>query len=72
MPVNNLKQAVISMSRAQMEEVGKLAETPGGRQGCRIEETNLGNTIAVITIPGKKIHMIAWGGEVHEMGHENA
>ena len=70
MPVNNLKQATLNLSRAQLESIGSLAEHPGARTGARIEETNIGNAIAVITLPGKKIHIITWDGTITEMGQE--
>ena len=70
MPVNTLKQAQIMLSAAQMTEIGELAATTGGRQGARIEETNITNAIAVVTIPSKKIHLIAWDGKTTVMGQE--
>jgi hypothetical protein len=70
MPINNIKQAQIVLSKRQMAEIGSLSATPGARIGCRIEETNLENTIAVISIPGKQIHLITHNGLVHPMGTE--
>ena len=70
MPVNTLKQAQLLLSNAQMAAIGELGAAPGGKQGCRVEETNITNVVAVVTIPSKKIHMIGWDGTVTIMGQE--
>jgi len=71
MPVTNTKQAQIVLSKSQMKIIGELAERPGARNGCRVEETNLGNgTVAVIPIPSKRIHLVAWDGKMADFGQE--
>lgn len=57
MPINTLKQAVIELSIPQAIAIGELAQVRKDQRvvALRIEETNLGNAVAVTTQRGTSI-----------------
>jgi hypothetical protein len=68
-PVTTMEQASIALSADQVHAIQAIvADHPGARQGVTIEETNLGPTVAVKTIPGKRVHLVAWNGSGHQLG----
>lgn len=63
-----MQQASITLSLDQILAITEITKKPGARQGVTLEETNLGPTVAVRTVPGKRVHLVAWNGTSHQLG----
>lgn len=68
MPVTKTEQASIALNKPQIDTIAEITKRPGARLGVTIEETNLENVVAVKTIPGQRVHLVAWNGSSHQIG----
>lgn len=66
MPILNTSQAQILLTQAQHAKIAELL--PLAPVGLRLEETNLGDTVAATTVPDQVTYLIAADGEAHQIG----